>query len=99
MILRIVKMTFQPDKTAQFTRLFDQQKSQIRNFPGCSHLELWNQTDLPHVYFTYSHWESPEALEAYRNSALFRETWAATKILFAARPEAWSVRKTTAVEG
>ncbi|UYQ95808.1 antibiotic biosynthesis monooxygenase [Chitinophaga horti] len=99
MILRIVKMTFQPESITTFTSLFDKQKSAIRHFPGCTHLELWNELEAPHVFFTYSHWENPEALENYRNSELFRETWAATKILFAGKPEAWSVRKATAAEG
>lgn len=98
MILRIVKMTFQPENISTFTALFNKQKSAIRNFPGCTHLELWNDLDAPHVFFTYSHWENPEALDSYRHSPLFKETWAATKILFSAKPEAWSVRKSITVQ-
>ncbi|WP_295124965.1 putative quinol monooxygenase [uncultured Chitinophaga sp.] len=98
MILRIVKMTFDPLRVGEFTRLFDKQKAQIRHFPGCTHLELWNHSSENHVFFTYSHWESEQHLDNYRNSDLFRETWAATKILFAGKPEAWSVRRSLTVE-
>ncbi len=45
------------------------------------------------VLFTYSHWESEAALETYRHSELFAEVWAATKVLFNAKPEAWSVQR------
>jgi heme-degrading monooxygenase HmoA len=48
-------------------------------------------TDDPRVLFTLSIWENPEALEAYRRSELFQNTWAKTKALFAEKAEAWSV--------
>ncbi len=41
--------------------------------------------------FTYSYWESEAHLNTYRHSDLFRETWAKTKVLFADKPEAWSI--------
>jgi heme-degrading monooxygenase HmoA len=57
------------------------------------HLELLNGTDQPEVFFTYSHWESVEALENYRHSELFRTTWTKAKPLFAAKAEAWSTNQ------
>lgn len=93
MILRIVKMIFDPGKTGEFEALFARQKEAIRNFPGCTHLELWRESPGGNIYFTYSHWNSPANLESYRHSELFRETWAATKILFAGKPEAWSLNR------
>ncbi|RAJ08372.1 quinol monooxygenase YgiN [Chitinophaga skermanii] len=92
MILRIVKMTFDPAKTGTFQELFAQQKSAIRNFPGCHHLELWRETANGNIFFTYSHWTSEDDLNNYRHSELFATTWAATKILFAGKPEAWSLQ-------
>ncbi|RAJ73453.1 hypothetical protein CLV59_1135 [Chitinophaga dinghuensis] len=94
MINRIVKMEFQPDKVNSFRELFSRQQQQIRNFPGCLHLELWEHPASGNTFFTFSKWDSEIALEKYRNSDLFRETWAATKILFAAKPAAWSVLPT-----
>ena len=32
-------------------------------------------------------------LENYRNSALFKNVWAKTKVLFNDKPQAWSVNK------
>ncbi len=92
MIKRLVKLTFKPESVPEFLDHFAAHKNAIRSFPGCLHLELWQQ-DEPneHVFFTYSHWESPDHLEAYRVSQLFKGVWAQTKIHFADKPVAWSV--------
>ncbi len=91
MLVRVVKMTFREDALDAFTTLFEQRKEQIRNFEGCIHLELWQDRLHPHTFFTYSHWMNAEALDAYRHSDFFADTWQQTKQLFAAKPEAWSV--------
>lgn len=90
MMIRFVRMTFQEDRLADFISIFEASKAQIRAFPGCQHLELLRDLDQPNVRMTYSHWDSPEALEAYRQSTLFRTTWSATKVLFADKPVAFS---------
>ena len=97
MIIRIVKMTFHPGKVDEFENIFNSSKHLIRNFEGCSHLELLNDINRPDIFFTYSYWESEEHLDAYRHSALFESVWAKTKVLFAAAPEAWSVIRKVAV--
>lgn len=91
MIIRIVKMSFEPSKVKDFLEVFDASKERIRSFEGCSHLKLLNDINSPNIFFTYSHWESEAHLDAYRNSELFQATWARTKVLFNAKPEAWSV--------
>lgn len=91
MFTRIVKMEFEPGKVPEFLANFDQVKAQIRSFPGCSFLELYQDTEKTNVFFTYSKWEDPKDLEAYRHSDLFAGVWAQTKILFNAAPQAWSV--------
>lgn len=90
MLIRIVRMTFQEDQLDAFQQIFDQSKHHIRAFPGCRHLQLLSDLDKPTIRMTYSHWDSPEALENYRQSELFRTTWAATKVLFANKPVAFS---------
>jgi len=91
MITRIVKLTFAADKIQDFISIFNSSKNQIRNFEGCKHLALYQDINNPNVYFTYSIWESLESLEKYRNSELFKSTWAKTKELFADKPCAWSI--------
>ncbi|RYZ62991.1 MAG: antibiotic biosynthesis monooxygenase [Chitinophagaceae bacterium] len=91
MIIRIVKMTFKEEEITAFQQLFAERKSLIRNFPGCTHLALWQDKDNPQQFFTYSWWQSTEALDAYRQSHFFDDTWRQTKQKFAARPEAWTV--------
>lgn len=99
MIVRIVKMTFEPSKCEAFLEIFKQYREAIRNQPGCSHLELWRETGDSNVFFTYSHWEDQSFLDAYRVSATFGEVWPQTKALFSARPEAWSVDRQQVILG
>ena len=93
MLVRIVRMTFRPDGTEAFQAIFCQSQPLIRAFPGCQHVELLRDIDDPCVFSTLSHWDNAEALESYRRSDLFRRTWAQTKVLFADRPQAFSMER------
>jgi len=93
MIVRIVRLTFQDELTAQFEALFEERKERIRAFEGCTHLELWQDVKEPNVYCTYSHWADESYLDKYRFSEFFKETWGLTKALFKEKPQAWSVRQ------
>ena len=90
MIKRLVKMTFKPEFVEDFKALFNSTKELIAAMPGCSHVELLQDADTPAIFFTYSLWDGPQSLEAYRNSELFKGVWARTKVWFDAKPEAWS---------
>lgn len=90
MINRIVKMTFDPSKTTDFLALFEATKAKIRGFEGCERLLLLRDKNHPEIFFTYSWWQSEQHLNNYRDSALFADVWARTKVLFAGKPEAWS---------
>jgi quinol monooxygenase YgiN len=92
MINRIVRMSFHPDKVDEFLKVFDASKQFIASFEGCNGLKLLNDVKHTNVFFTYSIWEKPENLENYRQSDLFEQTWAQTKVLFNDRPYAWSTR-------
>ncbi|MFN8344120.1 MAG: antibiotic biosynthesis monooxygenase family protein [Spirosomataceae bacterium] len=98
MLIRIVRMTFHPAKVADFLEIFDESKHKIRTMPGCHHLELLRDLDLPHVFMTYSYWDNADALNHYRDSDLFKTTWAKTKILFADKPTAFSVERLQTLE-
>lgn len=93
MLVRIVKLTFKPQNISSFERIFQESKDRIRNFEGCQHLELFQDKNEQHIFFTYSYWDNEDALNAYRNSEFFRKTWSKTKTLFSEKPEAWSVSK------
>ncbi len=93
MIIRIVKMTFHSERVEDFLNNFHRNKKSIRNFEGCTHLELLQEKNKDNVFFTYSYWEEEENLENYRHSALFKEVWAYTKTLFSEKPQAWSVER------
>jgi quinol monooxygenase YgiN len=93
MIVRIVKMTFKPENIDAFLETFQLQKEHIKSFEGCTHLDLLRDETNPNIFFTYSHWESPEYLELYRNSDFFINIWSRVKTLFAEKPQAWSTQK------
>ena len=92
MITRLVKMTFKTEHTQDFILLFEQIKYRIADFEGCHQLQLLHDTHLPHVFFTYSIWKDENALENYRNSDLFAETWKKTKSMFAEKAQAWTTK-------
>ena len=93
MIIRIVKLPIKKENIPSFERLFESSRDQIRAFAGCNGLELLQDRYDPALFFTYSLWESEQALEAYRDSEFFRATWKKTKAFFRARAEAWSLVK------
>ncbi|MDO9000923.1 MAG: antibiotic biosynthesis monooxygenase family protein [Bacteroidota bacterium] len=92
MIKRIVKMSFKQENIEAFKTIFKTDWEKIKGFDGCEHVELLQDTKNPQIFFTYSLWQSEEHLNKYRNSELFNGVWAATKVLFNAKPEAWSVK-------
>jgi quinol monooxygenase YgiN len=93
MLLRVVRMTFQENKVNAFLENFEANKEEIRQFPGCHYLELWRDKNFKNIFMTYSHWDSEEALNQYRDSELFKNVWSYTKTLFSDKPKAFSVEK------
>lgn len=91
MLIRIVRMDFDPEKVEDFLVLFETVRERIATFPGCAYLELRKDAKLDHVYYTFSKWEREEDLEVYRHSKLFEDTWAKTKVLFGGKPQAFSL--------
>lgn len=97
MLIRYVRMTFQEDKVADFLKIFDESKEKIRAMEGCQYLELMQDLNQPAVFMTHSHWLSEDDLNNYRDSTLFKSTWAKTKVLFADKPMAFSVESIVVV--
>ena len=98
MLVRIVKMGFYKQNIEVFLQNFEATKTRIRAFEGCRFLELYKDKKDPSIFFTYSFWDSEEALETYRQSELFNTVWSKVKPLFSIRPEAWSVDKMETLE-
>ena len=93
MIIRIVKMTFIPEKVDEFLNLFQETKEMIRAFEGVQKLELYRDKNQDNIFFTYSVWEDIHDLEQYRRSDLFKNVWTKTREKFSSKAEAWSVDK------
>ena len=79
MMIRIVKMTFDPEKVNEFLEIFNSSKHLIRAMNGCNRLELLNDINSPNIFFTYSYWQSENDLNNYRSSPLFAAVWEKTK--------------------
>jgi len=91
-------MQFREDGVQPFLDLFEKRKEMIRNFEGCSYLSLLRDQNNSQVFFTYSIWDSPDSLETYRRSELFKNTWKLTKALFEKEAEANSVEEKFVLE-
>ncbi len=93
MILRIVRMEFQEGKEDEFKKLFMFQREKLLQFPGCLSVKLYRDASLPNVFYTYSLWESLDALENYRKSEIFLSVWKKVKKLFSGKPLAYSLQE------
>ena len=93
MLIRIVRMHFTEAGVDEFLDIFNQHKQAIKNFPGCTHLQLLKDADDPNCFSTLSHWNGPDDLENYRKSELFGSVWGRVKTLFSERTQAFSLEK------
>ena len=86
-------MHFSEAGVEEFLEIFNRNKVAIRNFPGCTRLELLKDAEDSFTYTTLSHWDDEKSLEAYRKSELFASVWGRVKTLFSERTQAFSLRK------
>jgi heme-degrading monooxygenase HmoA len=86
-------MKFIREQIPKFLEIFNQTQDLIQACSGCSEVKLFVDKRDPCVLFTISKWESLQDLEAYRQSDLFKTTWAQTKILFDDKAQAWSLEQ------
>ena len=86
-------MRFHAQHVDAFKEIFRLNWHLIKNFEGCSHVELLQDENQPEIFFTYSLWESEAHLNHYRNSELFARVWKSTRALFAEKAQAWSVKQ------
>ena len=93
MIVRIVKMTFIESRIDDFKKFVKAIEPTIRCFRGCRYLEILQDIHYKSIFFSYSHWESVEDLNHYRNSEFFKETWSTVTKWFKSNPQAWSTEK------
>ncbi len=93
MIIRIVRMHFTKAGVEEFLEIFNHNKEAIRNFPGCSHLQLLKDHEDSTCFTTLSHWDHQASLDNYRKSELFGLVWGRVKTLFSERSQAFSLEK------
>jgi quinol monooxygenase YgiN len=91
MVTRIVKLQFHPDKAEEFLQYFEESKHKVNHFEGCKGMKLMASETEPGLFFTYSQWDSEEALENYRNSNTFKGLWSQIKPHFKEKALAWTL--------
>jgi len=89
-IRRIVHMRFEAKQIEAFLKIFEESADAIRASEGCHEVVLFQDEDDPTHFTTWSLWTSVEHLNQYRQSDLFKSTWARTKPLFRERAQAFS---------
>jgi quinol monooxygenase YgiN len=88
---RIVRLQFQQEHCSAFIAAFEERRTHVIGFPGCNSLRLLNDSENPCVFYTFSCWENTAALEAYRDSEIFRSLWSCIKPWFSDKAQAWSM--------
>jgi len=84
-------MKFREEEVDNFLNAFKSVEHHIRNFNGCKGLQLLQQTDDPLPFSLIACGIQKKAYITTVFSELFKNTWAKTRILFADKPEAWSL--------
>ena len=85
-----MKLQFRETEIATFIRIFNENKLNVSNFNGCLGMRLLNDLQNPSIFYTYSQWESEDALNNYRKSTIFNTVWISIKPLFELPAEACS---------
>jgi quinol monooxygenase YgiN len=88
---RFVIMRFQKGKEKEFLSIFNENKTAIAGFGGCTYLELRRSRKHPGWFMTFSLWNDQKYLDLYRNSQLFKLVWGKVKPLFEKEAEAVSI--------
>ncbi|MCU0327747.1 MAG: antibiotic biosynthesis monooxygenase [Chitinophagales bacterium] len=92
-MIRIVKLTFIPEKTNEAIKLLKENHEKVREMPGVLSLEIIQDFVMPQIIITLSHWTNQEALESYRQSDFFKSFWQKLKPMFAEQAQVNSCEK------
>jgi len=75
MIVRLVFLPAKPEAFDRLAELYEEGSKVVRAQKGMRKLELFHDKEDPYTLVTISHWDSDEALQAYRHSEFFKEFW------------------------
>lgn len=91
MLTRIVKMEVTEEFSQQFLDFFNTLQTKIQSFEGCKSAQMLQDLHSKTTFFTISIWEDERALNNYRDSELFIDTWKFVKPNFTQKAAAWSL--------
>ncbi len=90
MIIRIVELEINLEEMESAELLLIEVAPKVRGMAGCSYLEIIQDVHKLSRVTTYSHWDSEEDLNAYRDSEVFLTFWNSIKPMFQSKARAWS---------
>lgn len=90
MLLRIVEFRVKKGLEEKARKVFNKVAERVSSFSGCEYVALWQDTDDPSHFFTFSVWDSRTSLQKYLESQVFKENWNQLKSLFSERARAIS---------
>lgn len=86
-------MQFKEECVKDFLKVFEERKSKIESFEGCSQVNVFQNIHNSCNCYTISLWESEEHLNQYRDSEMFKDTWKLVKAMFSDKATAYSLEK------
>lgn len=85
-VVRLIHVKVKPEQKAQAEKVWKEECAPLMiKSPGCLSEELLKCLDEDGEYISYSQWESPQAIEAYRKSPAHEEIKSHTEGLRDAR--------------
>lgn len=94
MITRIVRLTLKDESSQNdFRALYASRNPMNRGVSGCLEVKIMKDINENNVYYTVSKWTTNEALENYRSSAYFKETWPMVKSTLASKTKVFTMEE------
>ena len=92
MITRIVRLTLKDELSLdEFKKLYTKRNPKSRGVSGCLEVRIMKDIKENNIYYTVSKWSNNQALEDYRSSEYFKQTWPMVKSTLAARTKVFTM--------
>ena len=88
---RIVKLILLEGEEENFLNIYRTRNPSLKNVKGCQSTCVLKSITSDQEFFTLSVWDSVQALEDYRNSEYFKETWSLVKQLLGGKTQVWNL--------
>lgn len=88
MVVRFVSLRAHPDRQAELAEVVTSSAPTVRAVPGCRGLTILQDIHDPLHFLTWSQWDSPADLDAYRRGPVYGQVWPRIRACLAERAHA-----------